>query len=286
MTEIICLANSWKHHERCIAGINPKTGRWIRPICPKYPDDGRVPPDIRLIDGEEPQLLDLLDIPLQKTGNNFGFESENRNIAAGKWRKIKSVSATELIPYCHDDYYILHNTEKYVTVPYLQSLPKEERQTLQLVYAELTVECKSKGGRNNRKWKGSLITEQGEQLTNITITDPEFVQKLDDGYYPTHPCLVTVSLSMPYRFSDWEGDDPCWKLIAGVIELSELDLILVEMERIGWTIDQGRHYLEQTYHKHSRRQLSDYEVQEFLTHLTSIRIRESSRIDWETIRKN
>jgi len=30
-----------------------------------------------------------------------------------------------------------------------------------------------------------------------------------------------VSLSMPWRPDDWEGDDPCWKLIAGVIELPE-----------------------------------------------------------------
>ncbi|WP_255532405.1 hypothetical protein [Microcoleus sp. LEGE 07076] len=33
--------------------------------------------------------------------------------------------------------------------------------------------------------------------------------------------MVTVSLSMPWLPDDWEGDDPCWKLIAGVIELPE-----------------------------------------------------------------
>jgi hypothetical protein len=31
MVKIICLANSWKHGERCIAGINPDTKKWIRP---------------------------------------------------------------------------------------------------------------------------------------------------------------------------------------------------------------------------------------------------------------
>jgi hypothetical protein len=30
-----------------------------------------------------------------------------------------------------------------------------------------------------------------------------------------------VSLSMPWRPDDWEEDDPCWKLIAGVVELPE-----------------------------------------------------------------
>lgn len=41
------------------------------------------------------------------------------------------------------------------------------------------------------------------------------------GLSPGKACLITVSLSMPWRPDGWEGDDPCWKLIAGVIELEE-----------------------------------------------------------------
>lgn len=75
---------------------------------------------------------------------------------------------------------------------------------------------------------------------------------------------------MPHRLGDWEGDDPCWKLIAGVIELSELDLILVEMKRIGWNIEQGRSYLKRNYKKSSRLQLSKHEITEFLNYLKSL----------------
>jgi hypothetical protein len=32
MTEIVCLANSRKHNNKCVAGLNLKTGQWIRPI--------------------------------------------------------------------------------------------------------------------------------------------------------------------------------------------------------------------------------------------------------------
>lgn len=53
MTQIICLANSWKFEERCIAGINPTTGQWIRPVFSLYPEDDRVPVDVRLIQGKE-----------------------------------------------------------------------------------------------------------------------------------------------------------------------------------------------------------------------------------------
>ncbi|MDJ0601609.1 MAG: hypothetical protein QNJ37_22530 [Crocosphaera sp.] len=271
MTEIICLANSLKLQERCIAGINSETGCWVRPICSQYPNDGRVPSSIRLINNEEPLLLDVIDIPLEETGNNFGFESENLAIAPGKWKKIKSVSPEDLLDYCTQTDYILHNSSKYVTVAYLQSLPLEQRHTLQLVYAsKLLIKEQSGSMLTATVWRGSIITQKGQQLTDATITDPAFIERLEGGYRPSNPCLVTVSLSMPYRPPNWKKqDDPCWKLIAGVRELSDIDLILVEMKRINWTIDQGRNYLQKHYQKCSRYLLTEDEIQEFLRYLKS-----------------
>jgi hypothetical protein len=71
---IICLANSWKHCDRCIAGINPQTEAWVHPVSDL--NDGRVPKPIRLIDGQEPQLLEILEIPLANDRPNLGFEKE------------------------------------------------------------------------------------------------------------------------------------------------------------------------------------------------------------------
>ncbi|MDJ0659103.1 MAG: hypothetical protein QNJ42_06385 [Crocosphaera sp.] len=271
MTEIICLANSLKLQERCIAGIIPKTGSWVRPICSQYPDDGRIPTSVRLINNQEPSLLDVIDIPLKETGNDFGFESENLTIASGKWEKIKSIPATDLLKYCPDTDFILHNSSKYVTVSYLQSLPIEQRQTLQLVYASKLLIKEQPGSMLTATiWKGSIITRNGQKSKDVNITDPVFNQRLQTGYRPKNPCLVTVSLSMPYRPKNWKKDGiPCWKLIAGVIELLDFDLILVEMKRLGWTIDQGRDYLQQHYQKCSRTLLTEDEIKEFLSYLKS-----------------
>ncbi len=96
----------------------------------------------------------------------------------------------------------------------LQSLPISQRRTLQLVKAvELSVRTVGQA-----KWEGSLVTATGQRLTAM-ITDPVFIRRLELGYRPQNPYLVTVSLSMPWRPADWEGDDPCWKLIAAVVEL-------------------------------------------------------------------
>jgi hypothetical protein len=217
MTQIICLANSWKHGDRCIAGINSLKGQWIRPVS-NLPD-GRITKEMRLIEGTEPALLDVLEIPLAKTGQDFGFECENLSVLPGKWQRVGKVPPAFLNKYCSNEEYILHNDQRYVTVNYLQSLPVSQRHTLQLVKAvELSVRPVSQRFELSSKWEGSLVTTAGQRLT-ATITDPVFIRRLELGYRPQNPCLATVSLSMPWRPADWEGDDPCWKLIAAVVEL-------------------------------------------------------------------
>jgi hypothetical protein len=229
MTQIICLANSWKRGDRCIAGINSLKGKWIRPVS-SLPD-GQIPKEMRMIDGREPALLDILEIPLAKTGPDFGFECENLSVLPGKWRKVGQVPPAYLNKYCHQEEYILHNAQRYVTVNFLQSLPVEQRQTLQLVKAlEFSVRNTGHRFEGGEKWEGSILTNTGQRLTT-TITDPVFTRKLELGYRPNNQCLVTVSLSMPWRPTDWEGDDPCWKLIAAVVELDEATKNKVFLEK-------------------------------------------------------
>jgi hypothetical protein len=213
---IICLSNSLKLTERCIAGIDSESGRWVRPICNRFPEDGRVPASIRIVEGREPELLDILEIPLDDTGNDFGFECENLTILDGEWRLLGKSNPSDLIKYCGGFSNILHNSLKYVNPSYLQSLNFNERRTLQMIEtASFSVTGSSSAG-----WRGTIRTTNGQNLNDAKITDPVFVEKLNAGYQPIGSCLVTVSLSMPFApRPDWEGEHPCWKLIAGVIEL-------------------------------------------------------------------
>lgn len=222
MTRIICLANSWKRGERCIAGINPVTGKWIRPVSDL--PDGQVPKTSRLIGTMEPSLLDILEIPLGTTGPDFGFAKENITILPGKWRIVGRVQPLELLKFCSQEKYILHNDLRYVNMSFMQSLPMEKRHTLQLVRAiKLSVRKTGERFEGKAKWEGSIIAGNGQKLT-ATITDPAFIRILDLGYRPKHPCFVTVSLSMPWRPVDWkDNEQPCWKLIASVIELRDVE---------------------------------------------------------------
>lgn len=44
----------------------------------------------------------------------------------------------------------------------------------------------------------------------------------------------------------------------------------VELKRLGWSTERGRLYLQQTFGKSSRQQLTEQELQEFLNHLCSL----------------
>ena len=222
---IICLANSWKLKERCIAGIDIDTGKWVRPVCDSlYPEDGRVPKNICLVDGREPELLDILEIPLADTGNNFDFESENLSVLRGQWKILGKFKVQDVIKYC-DDGVILHNSSKFVNLEYLQALPLNRRKTLQLINAvSLSIKPRTTS-RGVTQLRGEVVTISGRSLADIPITDPTFIRKIESGYQPNGNYLITMSLGMPYKPDNWEGDEtPCWKLIAGVIELPKTQL--------------------------------------------------------------
>ena len=261
---IICLANSWKLGERCIAGIDIDTGKWVRPICESlYPEDGRVPESVRLLNGKEPQLLDILEIPLADTGNNFGFESENLSVLRGNWRLAGKALPYELNEFCNETQYILHNSIRTVRPSYLQNLPQENRQTLQLIKSS-----KFSVTKVGDKWKGNITISNGQALNNLTITDPFLFSQLDTGYQPPNICFITVSLSMPWSPDDQEEEKPCWKLIAGFIPdlFPQID---EEMKRMGWSVEQGRNFIDIRFGsgKISRRLLTLEELQQFLDHL-------------------
>jgi hypothetical protein len=270
--KIVCLANSWKRKERCIAGIDLKTGEWIRPVCDDlFPEDGRVPQHIRQIDGKEPELLDIIEIPLAETCQAFKFERENLTILPGQWRKVGKAIPADLLPFCDNSAEILHNSSKFVEISYLNALPFHQRKTIQLVRTtQFSIEARS-ASHGGVHWKGSFKTVNGQYLLDANITDSVFANKLEYGHPIQNDYLLTISLSLPWKPPDWEGEAPCWKLIAGVIELSKNEVAIAEidrqMQRVDWSIDRGRNYLIQTFQKRSRRQLTSEELQQFLKHL-------------------
>ncbi len=218
LTRIVVLANSWKHHDWCLAGIEPSTGKWVRPVT--HLEDGRVPAGAMKVPRHFPQPLDILDIPLASTGPDFGFESENRTILRGRWYLRGKANPADLLQYAKRSHYVLHNHRKYVTIQEMQRKPLEKRTTLQLVRVDdFKVRDRRENATQKHQWKGVVLS--GGRELEVGITDPVFFERLNRGHKPSRSCLLTMSLGMPYKPPDWEETEPpaCWKLIAAVIEL-------------------------------------------------------------------
>ncbi|NUM54281.1 MAG: hypothetical protein HUU46_11605 [Candidatus Hydrogenedentes bacterium] len=216
MTPLIVLANSWKHHDYCIAGINPETGKWVRPVSGL--NDGRIPKDSMQLDGYFPLLLDVIEVPLADDGPDFGFERENRSILPGKWRLLGRATVADLMVFAETPRVILHNELRYVTIEDMQRKPFKDRATLQLIHVE-SFAAKRMQVIEKNYWSG--ILKSGDNTINPRITDPVYHERLNSGHPPSGPCLLTASLSMPWVPPGWKEtkSPPCWKLIAGVIEL-------------------------------------------------------------------
>ncbi len=260
MAQIICLANSQKHGDRCIAGIEVSTGKWIRPVSNL--DDGRVPRNVCLVNGEEPKLLDILEIPLAEASP--GYECENRLILPGQWKNMGKASVNNLVKYCEDEI-IYSQWLNSVPFSFLQELPSDDRRTLQLIRTSRLDIYKYE---DTGKWEASLPVANGQRM-KAKITDLALINKLNTGVNLSQECLITISLAQPWRRSPSE-ELACWKLIAAIVELSEVDLILFEMKRLGWSIERGRSYLQEIYHKKSRQELTAREIKEFLNYLKSL----------------
>jgi hypothetical protein len=220
MTSIVVLANSWKHHDWCLAGIDLDTGKWVRPVSGL--DDGRIPKTSMKLGGHFPELLEVLEIPLHSTGPDFGFESENRTILPGRWYRRGKMTPEEIKKYAIKPYYVLHNHRKYITPRELCKKAFEKRVTLQLIGVDnFEVRDSRKKTTDKHSWKG--VISSGSREIEVGITDPVYSQKLKKGHKPSLSCFLTMSLSMPHKPSDWDEDEEpvCWKLIAGVIELQK-----------------------------------------------------------------
>ena len=212
------MANSWKHGDWCIAGIEKATGKWVRPVSQL--DDGRVPHKDMKLCGYFPKLLDIIDIPLATDGPDFGFESENRTILPGRWYLRGKATTIDVASYAFRPRYVLHNRSKYVTLPEIQSKVPQKRITLQLIRVDnFKVRDTRRQQKDKPKWEGFILS--GGQGLEVKITDPVFFDKLNKGHRPSMSCLLTMSLGMPYKPTDWLDDElpVCWKLIAAVIEL-------------------------------------------------------------------
>lgn len=212
--KIICLANSYKHNGRCIAGLN-EAGQWVRPVSSSR--KRAIDKETRIINGSEPQILDILEIPLHAHGPVDGCQPENKLLKAGRWKKVGRVKPKDLLKYREDDSVVLHNNLDHVRASCFRMIPSYGWKSLQLVHNDNV--AFEQDENNKAKWRTKFVNSKGADLS-LRVTDPATCERLERGENISKDCLLMVSMA-----SGWSPDKQtpkrCYKFVAGVVELSK-----------------------------------------------------------------
>lgn len=212
---IVCLANSRKESERCIAGIElrePDTERtWIRPVSSS--GTGEVfPRDRQLADGSEPDILDVLEIGLTEHTPQ-SYQSENWLIAPHQWVRTGRFSWADLAT-LHDRRPLWieegQNPDR-LSLDFAASLDD----SIRIIRVDTLTTYVTTNYLGTRRQHRAQFTHAGVDF-DLVITDPWYEslqrdRRPGDGSVELRHCYLTISLSHPYPTGY------CYKLVAAII---------------------------------------------------------------------
>ena len=217
---IICLANSRKIGGRSVAGKEldaGKPGAWVRPVSPR-PEGTLSDEDVRLDNGKEPQLLDVISIPMVEA-RPCSYQTENHLIDVGcSWTKEREASWSDLQAALDtvsgplwdnssSSYNGLNDRVEEAAATYLGG-------SLRLIEVpDLTMLVAVEGaniGNAHRKVRGRFTLNGATYL--LAVTDTVIERKYlagPDGESRLGPAVMCIGLREPYR-------GYAYKLVAGV----------------------------------------------------------------------
>jgi hypothetical protein len=223
--EFICLANSWKHQGRCVAGLRIGDGRWIRPVS-STPDGTLFSPTYRYRDGAEATPLDVVRVDIARANPEY-HQPENWLLSPKRWTKVRHYEPHAawplLSPHLESATVLFGTYGDYVDYSVVLRNPLPSSLTL-VEPDEVIWIVQTREGRR-RLYAAFML---GGEPYRLSISDPLWFQRLATleegghernvaGLSPTDRMLFTVSLGEPFGPSQ-----RCFKLIAGVIVIPAL----------------------------------------------------------------
>lgn len=220
---ILCLANSYKHDHRCVAGIHLGTKKWVRLVGRQVPGCLTLK-ETCYADGREAALLDVFETELGKKCGSNGHP-EDVFTQGSQWRPVRRfdrpADAQFLKSYVTKGPAILNGTGDRIYVRKFENAAAEA--SLELVHPDdLWWWIREENGKRRNRALFRLGRANRVRY-DLAVTDPVWLNQmkfLTAGVYPHSfffkdklpGTLFTLSLSEPY-----EGFH--YKLVAGVVNL-------------------------------------------------------------------
>lgn len=221
LDRIVCLANSYKHDHRCVAGIRLTTKKWIRLVGTTIPGCLTVK-ETSYPDGKQVALLDVIEAEL---GEPCGSNSHPEDVyVTGKpWQRLRDFDAPAdaeiLRDFIDKEPVVLGGYSDRVSAHRLEKKPLQS--SLGLIHPEYLWWWVREGGGKRRNRAVFRLGKEGRVRFDLAVTDPKWLEQLNfmpAGIYPhsfiaglkkSNP-LLTVSMSEPF-----EGFH--YKLVAAVL---------------------------------------------------------------------
>ena len=221
LDRIVCLANSYKHDHRCVAGISLVTKQWVRLV-------GQTVPGCLTLretcypDGREVALLDVFEAELgKKCGSNC--HPEDVYVTGTPWQPIRRFDEPRdvrfLAAYVNKGPSVLQGYGDRVYGRKIDGTPVEK--SLELIHPEnLWWWIREENGKR----KNRALFRAGNVIRacyDLAVTDPAWLEKLRSlpaGIYPhAHffdgkPPKTLLTMSLGEAFEGFH-----YKLVAGVV---------------------------------------------------------------------
>ena len=220
---VVCLANSRKlAAERCLAGREWVEGRgaggWVRPVSDRG-TQGVSEYERQYEDGSDPQVLDIIDIPLLGSQPQ-DHQTENWLLDPQYyWEKVGRLSPFDLpaledpaAPLWIDGYSTYKGRNDTIPMAAIGSVSDSLR-LIRVGRLELVVGRPGEAFGNNKRRVQGRFRHAGTYYA-LWVTDPRYERKYLaklNGAYELDECHLTISLGEAFQGS-------CYKLIAAVIE--------------------------------------------------------------------
>lgn len=221
---ILCLANSYKHEHRCVAGISLASKKWVRLVGTQIPGCLTLK-ETCYADGTPAEVLDVIEVEMgERCGSNG--HPEDVFVKAGVWRMIRRFDqprdAHILAEFLSKSPTVLQSSGDRVYARKFENSPAAK--SLELIRPDdLWWWIRDENGkRKNRAL--FRVGHVGRTRYDLAVTDPRWLETLNHlapGIYchanvagnKPIKTLLTVSLSEPF-----EGFH--YKLVAGVVFLA------------------------------------------------------------------
>ena len=204
---MLCLANSWKHHGRCVAGLLPD-GSWIRPVTAT--EDGSLAPAMCTLDiGRPVRALDVVLIGVKRPEPRL-HQPENWVIKDESWKFVDArdfSKVQDLLDEALTDEPSLFGT-KTNRVSWAQIQERPPSSSLALVKAKRPVFGRSLLKPTQRR---ARFKYRGIEYDLPITFEFDLPRQGNERHRSKSTWYFTISLGEPYA-----GD--CFKLIAGALE--------------------------------------------------------------------